>query len=683
MRTSLRAIVGWIVLLALVVLAVVAWPGALAQAHDFQARSVRSERGASSPGSLAGGLVPAHALPVHYYPPQNAVLRSPPPDVQIVFNEHVNPDISEIVVVDPSNREVDNRDSHVSPDGYTMTVTLPLLPAGTYVVFWRTHSADDGHVAAGSYLFHVARADGTVPPISGPLPTGHFPGGAGTAATSLNGPNLFSALAHWAALAALTLLLGMIFWVTLVQPWQPRLSTDLAAEIARQMRRVARWGFVLFLLGTLGEIAGQLVLLEGTLAGLTSGPLWRSVLLQSRYGGFLLARIGFALVGLGVLLLFEGVGDRVIIESRARNLALGVFGLGLALVFEYSGHGGAAPVWWGSLVDYLHLLANGIWLGGLFTLAIVIVPALLRADATQRRSYLARSIPAFSVPALVAVAFLIVTGPLNGAVRLSSLQQVWTTPYGLVLIAKSLLFLSMVAISYHHAFRLRPHLAPEPSAGATASHAVAGLPVVGGLLSRILLLVEPSRSGVLASSAAAGSSTLSISEHPVVRRVSDQNSERLSARIVTWMRAEAALGLGVLLCAALLGPLAGTLTPTIATTGSFGAQGGPQTLTQKADTLTVTLRVDPGKFGTNTFSLLVENPDGTPASGGSVFLTSTMVEMDMGTNTINLTPSHEPGTYTGQGELPMAGHWRLEAVIRTLQDPNHLHRTTFTIGISY
>ena len=139
----------------------------------------------------------------------------------------------------------------------------------------------------------------------------------------------------------------------------------------------------------------------------------------------------------------------------------------------------------------------------------------------------------------------------------------------------------------------------------------------------------------------------------------------------------------VLLCAALLGPLAGSLTPPVATTASFGASGGAQTLTQKADTLTVTLSVDPGKFGTNTFTVTVKNADGSPASNGTVFLVSSMVEMDMGANTINLTPSTSPGTYTGQGELPMAGHWQLRTVVRTREDPSHLHTTTFTISASY
>ena len=97
----------------------------------------------------------------------------------------------------------------------------------------------------------------------------------------------------------------------------------------------------------------------------------------------------------------------------------------------------------------------------------------------------------------------------------------------------------------------------------------------------------------------------------------------------------------------------------------------------------MTLRVDPGKFGTNTFTVVVKNPDGSPASNGTVFLVSSMVEMDIGANTINLSPASAPGTYSGQGELLMAGHWQLRTVIRTREDPTHLHTTTFTISASY
>jgi methionine-rich copper-binding protein CopC len=180
-------------------------------------------------------------LPVKYDPAQNAVLRTPPTQVKITFNELLNPDISKIVVVNPSNQEVDNRDSQVSADGYTMTVTLPFLHAGTYVVFWQTHSAVDGHVVGGSYIFHVARADRTVPPLTGALPTGHAIGGAGLASSNpLNGPTLLGAVARWIALLGITLLLGMVFWMLVVQPYQPALPESFVDGLRRRYRRAAR-----------------------------------------------------------------------------------------------------------------------------------------------------------------------------------------------------------------------------------------------------------------------------------------------------------------------------------------------------------------------------------------------------------------------------------------------------------
>jgi copper transport protein len=633
----------------------------------------------------SGGVAQAHALPVRYSPAQNAVLRSPPTQVQIVFNEHVNPDISVLVVVNPSNQQVDTRDSQVSADGLSMTVSLPLLPAGTYVVFWRTHSADDGHVAAGSYLFHIARADGTVPPLTGKLPTGHFPGGAGIASiNSINGPTLLGALARWFTLAALTLLLGMMFWSAVVQPRQRALSAPFEADVGQRTATVARGALLVILCATVLEVAAQAMLLDGSLAGVVSVPLLQSILLRSRFGGFLVLRAALVLVGLGVVSLASGRE----FDGKIRTLTTTAFMVALAIAYEFSGHGGSAPVVWGPSIDLLHLLANGIWLGGLFTLATVIVPTLQRLAPAERRAYLAASIPAFSVPALAAVAFVTLTGPLNATTRLTSVQQVWTTPYGLVLVAKSCLFLCMVAISYHHAFQLRPRLA---ASRASTSHPAGGttgatlrsqqFPLVGDVVSRLLAVshVPEPQSGPEGTLVLPSSGTLP----PRTLMGGDEQQDILARAITRWLRVEATIGLGVLLCAALLGPLAGSLTPQMATTASFGAGGGAQTLTQKADALTVTLRVDPGKFGTNTFTVRVTNPDGSPASNGTVFLVTSMVEMDMGTNTINLTPSASTGTYSGQGELPMAGHWQLRTVIRTREDPTHLHTTTFTISASY
>lgn len=641
-------------------------------------------------------LTPLHALPLSYDPPLNAVLRASPDHVRITFSELLNRDISKIVVVNPSNQEVDNHDSQVSPDGYSMSVTLPLLAAGTYVVFWRTHSAVDGHVASGSYLFHIARADGTVPPFTGPLPRGTFAGGAG-GASGIDGATLVGGVARWVALLALTTLLGMIFWAIFVQPRQrlvratepsetetEALSPAFAASVRRRMRAVA-WRSLWILLGaTIVEIGAQAWLLNGDWHGLVSPTLLESILLTSRFGEAITLRIALTLVGLLALWLSrkrDGAAEESIFDPRVALISFGVF---LALTYEFSGHGGSASAWWGPGIDFLHLIANGVWLGGLLAIALVIAPALRGSDAPEQSAYLSARIRAFSAPALVAVAFVVVTGPLNATVRLSSVSQIWTTAYGIVLLIKSALFLVMVAMSYYHAFLLRPLLAsldaaPEPARD-TAS---AGLAWATRTQRRLRLVVART---MLARAADGGAGAQAVgvqSGQPWSATESAALRKRLERAMPRVWRAEAGVGVAVLLCAALMGPLAGTLQAPVSTTESFGAKGGAQTLTQQVDGLTVTMNVSPGTFGANTFTVTIKNPDGKPANGASVFLVESMIEMDMGENTVNLTATGAPGVYSGQGNIAMAGHWKLRTVIRTREDPGRLHTTTFTISASY
>src|SRR6185312_15388299 len=88
---------------------------------------------ALSPVGQATGLLPtasAHALLVKSDPAANAILNAPPSQVKMWFSEDINPGTSRAVVVDTANREVDNKDAHVSDDdSKEMIVTLPLLKA--------------------------------------------------------------------------------------------------------------------------------------------------------------------------------------------------------------------------------------------------------------------------------------------------------------------------------------------------------------------------------------------------------------------------------------------------------------------------------------------------------------------------------------------------------------------------
>ena len=115
------------------------------------------------------GISEAHAILLRSDPARDAILDVPPQQVRMWFSEDLNSALSTAVVVNGDNQRADNRDAHVSSsDPREMDVTLASnLPPAVYIVVWRTDSNADGHILTGSFLFTVARPDGTVPTLSG------------------------------------------------------------------------------------------------------------------------------------------------------------------------------------------------------------------------------------------------------------------------------------------------------------------------------------------------------------------------------------------------------------------------------------------------------------------------------------------------------------------------------------
>ena len=109
------------------------------------------------------------------------------------------------------------------------------------------------------------------------------------------------------------------------------------------------------------------------------------------------------------------------------------------LTLSTSSHAGAVPgSAWAVLGDYVHLLAAAAWLGGLVLLALLLWRNQRAGDdqVTARRMQLVRR---FSFLASISIFVLVLTGLFNSLVELPSLESLWTTAYGRVLLIKLLL----------------------------------------------------------------------------------------------------------------------------------------------------------------------------------------------------------------------------------------------------
>src|SRR5450755_353314 len=115
----------------------------------------------------------------------------------------------------------------------------------------------------------------------------------------------------------------------------------------------------------------------------------------------------------------------------------------------------------------------------------------------------------------------------------------------------------------------------------------------------------------------------------------------------------------VLLAACDSGGSAQTPTATVAKAG-FHA-----TLKTTDGQLVVQFSVTPNRLGLNAFTVAVQDASSNkPVPGLQVQLTTTMLDMDMGTDEMNLPPDGQ-GQYSAQGTLSMSGHWEIGILLRT------------------
>ena len=147
----------------------------------------------------------AHANLASSDPPANSELETAPGRIIIWFTEPIEPELSEIRVLDASGKQMDLGDSVVDDlNPLAMSVGLGDVPDGTYTVAWKNVSTVDGHRVRGSYVFAVGQ------PLSGaPVQVEKQP--------LLQSP--FSPLLRWLVLlGALTMAGGLVFELLVTRP---------------------------------------------------------------------------------------------------------------------------------------------------------------------------------------------------------------------------------------------------------------------------------------------------------------------------------------------------------------------------------------------------------------------------------------------------------------------------------
>jgi copper transport protein len=376
----------------------------------------------------AGMPAGAHALLRESDPAAGASLDQAPRRVVLTLTERPEPGLTSIEVLDTAGQPVQRGEgAPVEGEPLQFAVGLGDLADGTYTVSWRVVSRDDGHVTAGSFAFGVGVPAPAATPQAQAAPQG-----------ATQSPSAAATAARLALYAGLTLLVGVAV-------------TGLAVS-GRVLPAGAR---VLLAVAATLAVAGGVVRFLAEKARIDA-PL--GTLLDSSTGqGLLRLTVGVVVTAVAVWFLAAGLRRGPEAEPGPvdtwRLVAVGVAAGVTMLLHVLVGHA-AGPSSLRSvnlLVQWLHLLAVGAWIGGLVWLL-----AGLRGQ--ERPGQLASAVR-FSKLAAPVLGLVAVTG-LSRALHLAGgWNGLLDSPYGRFLDLKVALFLGLVLLGALNRFRVVPALA--------------------------------------------------------------------------------------------------------------------------------------------------------------------------------------------------------------------------------
>ncbi|MEU8339557.1 copper resistance protein CopC [Micromonospora tulbaghiae] len=395
----------------------------------------------------------AHAVLVSSSPAASAVVPEAPAQVVITFSEGVRKVPGKVRVIAPDGSRADRGE----PTFQGAEVTIPVDPSagrGTYLVSYRVISADS-HPVSGAFTYSVGAP--SEPPTD-----------SGTDNRANPVTENAVKVAKYAGYTGLLLLVGPA--LVLAALWPRRLSR-------RGPARLAWTGLGLLAAATLAEVWLQVPYVNGGGPFDVTGSGLGDVL-GSAYGTTHLVRLGLLAAAAFLLRpLFAGP------IGRTDGIILAVLGGAALFTWPLAGHAAASPAPAVSVVvDAVHLGGMAVWLGGLVMLAVFL---LRRADERELDAIL----PIWSRWAALSVAALLLAGTVQGLIEVASIQALFDTTYGRLLLAKIVLFALVIGVAaYSRALVRRRVAAGRP--GAMRRAVVAELVITAVVLGVSATLVQ-------------------------------------------------------------------------------------------------------------------------------------------------------------------------------------------------
>ena len=543
----------------------------------------------------------AHASLLESNPAPGEVLQASPQQIRLSFSEVVSASFGAVRVYNSDSERVDSGD--VKTRNNAVEVQVPKLDNGSYVVTWRVTSADS-HPISGAFTFQIGNAGNASSPRTQAL--------AARLLGAERGDELVGTvygITRGLLFAGLALMIGCAAFGLIVT------TRARASTINRRLVWIG------WLTTTTAALFGFLVY-GPYAAGIGLDQTFKTSLidetLSTRYGQIGVARLVLLLLAIPiirVLLARDGEEPRAV--PRLWLGAATLFAVLIAATPGLSGHassGDLVPL--AVVTDTIHVLAMGLWVGGLVTLGVVVLrwPSVAEIEAPVSR---------WSRLAFGCVAAIVVTGVFQAWRQVGNLTALRSTEYGRMLIIKVLLFaglLMLAAFSRESVRYLFPEPAPKPGR----------VPLVAG-----------------------GADDAPESELTPEEVAEYEAWEFRRLRRSVW--AEVGVAVLVFAVTALL------VNAAPAKTAAAQANGNAIGVTLKSGKVWVDVVVVPGRRGQNAVHVSALTPQGAPEDVKDLTITFSLPERDIAGIEVPL-ERISAGHYTAAGfSIPIAGKWVVTA----------------------
>jgi copper transport protein len=391
---------------------------------------------AAAAALLLPAIASAHAYLLKTFPAASAEVDTPPAQLRLVYDEPVEPQFAVISVTDAAaHQEADGAAHRSAANPDELDVPLRRVREGWYLVFWRAISVD-GHPVRGAFTFKVG-------PNPGPPPQFVIPSLSETATT----PGLLTF--RWLTFLSIFAAIGLfVLRMVIARPLGSRLrAIAVAFWIALAVAVVVTPIYVLiataqFALRSVWSVSSlvpvmrdsafgrgylDLELLLALFSVAAAAALWLDRPERPRRSVAGLLSLWGALLAAGAVLLTPGAAGHAA-QTSPRALALAL--------------------------DWVHLSAGSVWLGGL--LGLLLLWASLPHG--ERVAGLSVVVPRFSNVAFVSVTTLLGAGIGASVLHLPTLATLWQTGYGKTIIVKASLLATAMLVASVNLLRTTPAL---------------------------------------------------------------------------------------------------------------------------------------------------------------------------------------------------------------------------------